>query len=666
MGFLVESSAWVYFLIGGYGILWLWLVVDCLRRPAFFPVFRTARRTRIFWLLTFSLLDPFLTVLYLVFGRLASPQARSTRWRTGLVLFATVTLIINGLVPTRPSEEPVRFERDATGGFRQTTGPRFDPAGLSFHLASQFNLQFGTAQDMHFGARRPFACRRIAILCETRHPLNVRVARHVQDELTALPFVDLVDCYPSGVFAEDGGSAYDVYVTLALKALNTQDWPCYRKVKATVAYTVATSPWTRIDFEHDREAPAPWLDIRADGQCDLWGRGFRIGAKSYRLEAHQLGTSLSGVLTQALANWDQRSGTMPKLPPEFSDDYRPVKTLTGLPAGSRKIFSGSDVFEHNDSVWLAENGDSPSQIVDRFLNAGWQSERTYRDRYYRLRRGNEFLHVYSRAQAFERDRGDPAVVVHYEDRFSRQKIADVLESLQDRDAPLEILGPFESVFPWAFDARYYRRLEVRSEAEPSAADLLELASHLALDLRSHREARHALLRAFLLLMHLDLLPERDQLLSQAGQLARELGETTLRSRWNVAPALYRGLGFRELKLGETTEVTAKVGESLLFWHGWGDHDVATLALHASARPGDTRPELRAAYRFGKGRHGHGLHVKKRAAGGWSARQRLFQNRNDVPVTTQLNIESTGPDTFRVELELLPNEARVATSVRAAR
>lgn len=50
-----------------YGALWLWLLVDCLRRKDWPATLGRGPMARVLWLLTFALLDPLLTLSYLAF-----------------------------------------------------------------------------------------------------------------------------------------------------------------------------------------------------------------------------------------------------------------------------------------------------------------------------------------------------------------------------------------------------------------------------------------------------------------------------------------------------------------------------------------------------------------------------------------------------------------------
>jgi hypothetical protein len=64
----------LWYLSGGlYLVIWSALLIHCLLRRRFYPVFGTGWGTKVFWLLTFVFFDPLLTFLYFVFGFLLRP-----------------------------------------------------------------------------------------------------------------------------------------------------------------------------------------------------------------------------------------------------------------------------------------------------------------------------------------------------------------------------------------------------------------------------------------------------------------------------------------------------------------------------------------------------------------------------------------------------------------
>ena len=70
----------------GYLVIWIILLLLCLRRRQFCPVIGDSAATRYFWLATFIFFNPVLTALYLIFGQIRSPRAKPNRFTMPTVL----------------------------------------------------------------------------------------------------------------------------------------------------------------------------------------------------------------------------------------------------------------------------------------------------------------------------------------------------------------------------------------------------------------------------------------------------------------------------------------------------------------------------------------------------------------------------------------------------
>lgn len=62
-----------YAFSGLYLIIWSALLIHCLFRREFYPIFGRRWGTQILWLVTFVFLNPLLTIVYFVFGFLLRP-----------------------------------------------------------------------------------------------------------------------------------------------------------------------------------------------------------------------------------------------------------------------------------------------------------------------------------------------------------------------------------------------------------------------------------------------------------------------------------------------------------------------------------------------------------------------------------------------------------------
>ncbi|MHC4355235.1 MAG: hypothetical protein ACYS0H_21245, partial [Planctomycetota bacterium] len=59
---------WLNFAWWGYHAIWAVLLIHCLLKRKFFPLFGRGWGTKIFWLITFVFRNPLLTLLYVIFA----------------------------------------------------------------------------------------------------------------------------------------------------------------------------------------------------------------------------------------------------------------------------------------------------------------------------------------------------------------------------------------------------------------------------------------------------------------------------------------------------------------------------------------------------------------------------------------------------------------------
>ena len=158
----------VYALLAGYVIAWAVLLALCWRRRRFYPLLGDDRRTRWFWLASFVLLNPILTLLYLWFGQLRRPDARDVRIGAVPAGLAVVVVAVAGFFVNFPGVTHlwmVPFQG----------APPADPerrAALSAHAAViESRSNTGTTTVSTSGAHARVACRSVAIIVEHDHAL---------------------------------------------------------------------------------------------------------------------------------------------------------------------------------------------------------------------------------------------------------------------------------------------------------------------------------------------------------------------------------------------------------------------------------------------------------------------------------------------------------------
>ncbi|MHC4168805.1 MAG: hypothetical protein ACYSWQ_17795, partial [Planctomycetota bacterium] len=70
---------WLNFAWWGYHAIWAVLLIHCLLKRKFFPLFGRGWGTKIFWLITFVFRNPLLTLLYVIFAVILKAEEKNQR-----------------------------------------------------------------------------------------------------------------------------------------------------------------------------------------------------------------------------------------------------------------------------------------------------------------------------------------------------------------------------------------------------------------------------------------------------------------------------------------------------------------------------------------------------------------------------------------------------------
>ena len=262
-----------YALSGIYLIIWSALLIHCLFREEFYPVFGRRLATKVFWLLTFVFLNPLLTLIYFVFGFLLSfwkGEAEETihayleknrrdgprntvRRRTcssyvsfgsavaialiGIVLVffefhltpvkAKSLTALNYSVQSRSNEQ-----EDSSGGFQAHFG--------TIDASNKIQTLCSTSD----GSGTRVSMRNIMIVSQGSHDLLDYAMREFQKSLVQLPYVDKVAYYPFGTWPEPGGHLPDVFIAVNMSQVNEKSFLHSRYLKAIIKWTAGSSIFT--------------------------------------------------------------------------------------------------------------------------------------------------------------------------------------------------------------------------------------------------------------------------------------------------------------------------------------------------------------------------------------------------------------------------------------
>jgi hypothetical protein len=533
----------------GYVVLWVLLFIHCLRRKAFFPVFGHGRWTRLFWLVSFLFFNPLLTLLYGLFGVLASPKAKPSRKKTAFVSGMVALVAASGWILPLLPRGPVSLVRDpASGEMKRSSSHLLD---LDVHAGSLGSNQNTSTATVVRGAGGRLACRHIQVVAESPGLLLDRVARHVQSGLAELPIVRKVDYFPAGTIPPVGSGAPDLVVALRAGEVRETRLPMYRHLR--VALSVNSAP-TRYapNVDTDDELSPPILRFSSETSVEfrstMWGVEL-LGAR-YGQESKSLGADIAKGLAQDLTKWRDEHGLLPEMPEAFRGVYREPVEFPFLEAyGAILAEAHSGLMTHNESVWrLADTGDIPGVlegIEGELAPLGWVTEHRQivsdAESHLRMAKETEMLLVHSH-RAMSVPLGattERFLVMRYEDRFDHDERMAALNSLVDGHASIEALLTFSESLR---EAGYTDALESRLRHAGTAEARLALAEIL-LDRDEKDQALAILDEARVLVPPMAPRPPLDEFKKLYERAGLELPEDLLFNRSLPDKALLKRVGY---------------------------------------------------------------------------------------------------------------------------
>ncbi len=348
-----------------YVVAWAVGLMACLRKREFCPIFSDARRTRRFWLATFILVNPLLTILYLIFGQLRSPQAKPVRAvRDFVVVIAIAGFFINIPGLTHFWMQPF-LGRSASAG-----GPEAHLAAIE----SKTGTNTTTTSVGRDNCR--LACRRIAAVIEGDHVLLHRVAASLVEQLKTIPAVETVELCNDGVLPVGGGRAPDIFVRLHLGSVRETPIPYSLGLKAQIGANVGPAPWQSIHSHYDRYLPPLFeFNLRMQSMHASTTTGYE--SARYSMAARNIAKDVGEQIAKTLGQWQDKYGLLPELPAEFYGAY----VATELPEPLRKLEpellgSYTGLFKHNETYLQFTVADEPAPAIEQLRDAmtasGWE------------------------------------------------------------------------------------------------------------------------------------------------------------------------------------------------------------------------------------------------------------------------------------------------------
>ena len=566
----------VYGCLAVFAAVWTALFFGCLRKKHFWPILATDRATRVFWLCALLLLNPVLTVLYLLFGQVRAPDA--PRGRDGALqvgLLAAVVALAGFLVDvpglTHLWVVPLR------GWGSECVGSSY--RAFAATLEARNSTQQSKSSVTVDGSR--VACRRVAIAHRGGDVFAARVARSLKDEIARIPCVEEIELCSDGRFLTSGELRPDLFVMLELRDVHVTPIPYAASMSAQVDVVAGTEPFQSSSHFADNTTGPDWeLDLSMTVSHESRTLGFE--KERYALSVQNIAEAIAGGLKSALDSSITELGLLPELPSEAIGEYRSFElpaALARMPHEEMGSFYGR--FSHNESYWLLTTpaGDLREILtaVEAELTAdGWKKASAGPQDLW-MDKGTGRMHVFQprHAQRAATQPEGPAesvargqLCVRYVDRFSDGERRAVIDALFRAERQSDAWLLFSRSIP---PARIVEIVEGTAWPSP-AAFLAAIDAHLA---QEHPEKAERMLRRArtALWAKSDTDDASGKLDSAAARIATALAKKSGSPKPAKASAPqiptvedFRAAGFRDLpQTGSPVEVEVRLDEPAAFF-----------------------------------------------------------------------------------------------------
>jgi len=588
-----------YAFSGLYLVIWSALLIHCLFRREFYPIFGRRWGTKVLWLVTFLFLNPLLTLIYFVFGfllRSGKADEHKEDSRTARAGFGSaIAIVCIGVVlvlfelPTRADKaEPVVILNEP--GEENPAGPNdsFYKFGAQFGtISARNNIQTLSSTSAESGAR--VNTRNIMIICQSPHRLLDRTMREFQKSLAKLPYVGEVTYYPFGTWPKSGGFLPDVFITINMPKVNEKSFLRSRYFKAIIKWTAGSSIFAGTS-NSDQAYTLPVLRFDIESQLDHESQmsGIESSQAKYKLVADGICSEMIKSISKQFENLLDKYGQMPESPEMLHGVYHEPPELSFLKADKvQQLISGSGLLKNNHTVWRFTD----ERQIDKALMAyrdelkilGWGYVDLGKE-YLRMRKGNEYIYIFrqrrrdSKAGTIfwgepEKMASEASLIADYESEFTDDQMQKAMDALLDSDVEMKMLLIFEKYF------RTPKQLErLRSIIEESPVHTLDgclmLARYWA-DRGEMEKGRELLLRARAMQRAEKGHNVRAE---EIKSLAGELGDESL-AEVPVAEEIFRQMGFiNPEQINEPVEIEKPINEPVLFYHRLDDGELQTFAL----------------------------------------------------------------------------------------
>lgn len=615
-----------YFLSGLYLIIWSALLIHCLMRRRFYPVFGLGWGTKVFWLLTFVFFNPLLTFLYFVFGFLLRPvkvresgedlKFPATGGAVVALVFVGFVLVLYEWPFGGYDARPVIIRSESQDPNESFRGLEESPNHKTWRLGSQVCMPAAGQGRLAMGKVRNGAqtfgsasaqsgasasVRNVMLICQNRHRLLDRVARQLQKSLVQLPDVDTVAYYPYGSRPEPGGILPDVFITVDTLEFQETAFLRSRYLKGIIRWKVGSTLFEdpiRHTPRADMRVPASGGAVAAfSAESRLDHESTVVGIEGprtkYKLEADGISDEMIKSISKQFASLLDKYGGLPKAPLTLYGTYREPPAFSFLADHeTEQLVSGHGLLKNNHTVWrFAEKGTTDEALTayrDELKASGWDCQEQSKD-YLWMRRRNEQVSIFQEHRrdaaggALDGSRANPSaagtsgisMIAQYTSDFTDEQIRQAMDALLAGQTDVRMLLAFERYFT----PEQLERLRAVVEAVPaySLDESLMLGRYWAARGQMDK-GRQCLMRARALLY---AEKEPDAKSQEIRSLAKKLADESLADA-PMSEETLRDVSF--VNAGQLTEpLKAEKGpdEPVLLYRRLGNGQFHTFALRVT-------------------------------------------------------------------------------------
>lgn len=347
-----------------FGVTWLVLLVDCIRRKEFGGPIGSRRGDKVFWIVSFVLLDPLMLGLYLLFVR--RRWAWDAAWRSVVFLAAFAAVLALRIAPVGevPSARLVA-ERGPDGQF----GSALEDARCgAFGVALQTQL-VGTSSSFTTGTHQGvgFRARFLRIQTAEDDPALRFAALGLGEALTELGLVDRVECVLDGEPVLDEGPGPDLTVLLDLEPETDLGLLVAHRFVGVLHATVAQTPWAQdaLIARGDDRVSVARLELVGAQRIDGWSFGFAIGTSRHEPFSGAMTAWLVESVAGAIGELADDMGVLPKAPESWHGEYRLPEDPSEVAAShdGELVHASSGFLCDAHAVWEVDLGDDVEGAV---------------------------------------------------------------------------------------------------------------------------------------------------------------------------------------------------------------------------------------------------------------------------------------------------------------